>query len=78
MWEEYYGYYEPSEIELQNEQLKHQLAVKDKALELAVDYMFKELKLDGYQDIHWDGNDLTLLQENMQVFIEQAEKELKE
>ena len=45
------------------EELKHQLATAEKALELAVDYMFKELKLDGYQDIHWDGSDLILLQE---------------
>lgn len=61
----------------ENQQLKQQLATAEKALELAVDYMFKELKLDGYQDIHWDGSDLTLLQENIDYFKEQAKEMMK-
>ena len=59
------------------EELKQQLATAEKALELAVDYMFKELKLDGYQDIHWDGSDLILLQENIDYFKEQAKEMMK-
>ena len=57
--------------------LQKQLATAEKALELAVDYMFKELKLDGYQDIHWDGSDLILLQENIDYFKEQAKEMMK-
>ena len=57
--------------------LQKQLAITEKALELAVDYMFKELKLDGYQDMHWDGSDLILLQENIDCFKEQAKEMMK-
>ena len=57
--------------------LQKQLATAEKALELAVDYMFKELKLDGYQDMHWDGSDLILLQENIDCFKEQAKEMLE-
>ena len=66
-----------SYLENENQQLKQQLATAEKALELAVDYMFKELKLDGYQDIHWDGSDLILLQENIDYFKEQAKEMMK-
>lgn len=56
----------------------HQIKVLEKALQLSVKYMFEELKIKDCEDLHYDGNYLTLLEENIGYFKELAEKELRD
>ena len=79
-WSEEMVYRYQKEIQLltkERDKLKKELSISNKALELAVAYMFDELNIKEYKDIHYDGNDLTLLQENINYFKTKAEEHMK-
>ena len=80
-WSEEMVYKYHKEIQLltkERDKLKKELSISNNALELAVAYMFDELNIKGYKDIHYDGNDLTLLQENINYFKTKAEEMMKD